>query len=76
MRVVIKKLGDEFVLYVSTEAMGDQPAGPRLCKAFYPNHPFPKRMRFSDSNDAMESAEALQAYLDKDAQRRDKKKRR
>ncbi len=30
MKVTVKKVGDEFRLYVATPVMGDQPAGLRL----------------------------------------------
>ena len=75
MRVTIKKIGGEFVLHVKT-AMGESPAGSRLYKASHPQQPFPERMRYDDSADAMKGAEYLQAYLDKDAERQNKKKKR
>ena len=68
MRVTVKKVGDEFVLYVST-ALGETPAGHRLYKAYYPQQPFPDVMRSTDPAEATKSAEQLQEYLDKDAQR-------
>ena len=74
MRVIIKKVGEEYVLYVKTDAMGDQPAGNRLYKANHPQQPFPDKMRYDDPNEAMKGAEYLQVYLDKDSVRRIKKK--
>ena len=75
MKVTVKKVGNEFVLYVSTKAMGDQPAGQRLYKASHPQQPFPDVMRSNDATEVMQSAEMLQKYLDKDAQRPNKRKR-
>lgn len=75
MKVTVKKVGDEFVLYVSNDAMGDLPAGQRLYKAYHPQQPFPDVMRSNDASEAMKSAEMLQEYLDKDAQRPNKRKR-
>ena len=75
MRVTVKKVGDEFVLYVST-ALGETPAGHRLYKAYYPQQPFPDVMRSTDPAEATKSAEQLQEYLDKDEQRSRKGKRR
>ncbi len=74
MRVTIKKIGDEFVLHVET-GMGESPAGNRLFKASHPQQPFPNRMKYDDSTDAMKGAEHLQAYLDKDAEREAKTKK-
>ena len=75
MRVTVKKVGDEFVLYVST-ALGETPAGQRLYKAHHPQQPFPDVMRSTDPAEATKSAEQLQEYLDKDEQRGRKSKRR
>ena len=76
MKVIVRKVGDEFVLYVDTESMGEQPAGQRLYKANHPRQPFPDKMRSEDPIEAMKNAERLQAYLDKDATRKDKRRRR
>ena len=75
MRVTVKKVGNQYVLFVEANC-GTNPAGDRLFKALHPQHPFPKHMRFDDPDDAMKGADDLQDYLDRDAKRKPNRKKR
>jgi len=75
MRVTVKKVGDQYVLFVEANC-GPNPAGERLYKANHPQHPFPKHMRFDDPDEAMNAAEALTDYLEHDAKRKPNRKKR